>query len=248
MSKSKRKILPDGKVLDWHLMTHEERIAFLKKIHTSVNSEVKKEVLPYVPQPPCHTGNVLAFKDPVTGVEMYGGGSIKNCLFYDEMIVIDLADNYPPELVISGLIMPELEKAAQDKRIKLSWKDYGVPRLGKGDWEILVKELRAEVKRLEVKKILVCCVGGHGRTGTALAILAGLMGAVKDDPVKFIRENYCKKAVESNAQLKYVEEVTGIEVREKIHEVKTVSGKMVNGVWVSEPNPYRDLPLSYDGI
>jgi len=48
------------------------------------------------------------------------------------------------------------------------------------------------------------CVGGHGRTGLFLAALAAFMGQ-GDETVGYVRENYCSKAVESEAQVAFLQ-------------------------------------------
>jgi hypothetical protein len=53
------------------------------------------------------------------------------------------------------------------------------------------------------KNIHVGCIGGHGRTGTFLAALVAFMG-VSDDPIAYVREHHCKKAVESKSQIKFL--------------------------------------------
>ena len=197
----------------WNEMTQEERKALLKDCH----AKAKKEVISNsscVPLPLCHKGNILAFVDPVSEVKFYGGGWAKNCDLWPGMGVIDLANNFPPIVKISGFDMPLTSNFSCSYRIAIEWKDYSAPKeLTKEFWLALVRELRENLVRLNLKNMLVCCQGGHGRTGSCLSILAGLMGATATDPVAFIRENYCKKAVESNSQLDYIEEVTGIEVK-----------------------------------
>jgi len=54
-------------------------------------------------------------------------------------------------------------------------------------------------------RVLVHCMGGHGRTGTALAILLGLSGAMKKDPVAWLRKHYCEEAVETKKQIEYIQ-------------------------------------------
>ena len=59
------------------------------------------------------------------------------------------------------------------------------------------------------KKIHVGCIGGHGRTGTFLAALVSLYEDLTDDPIKWVRENHCKKAVESESQMKFLKKHFG---------------------------------------
>jgi hypothetical protein len=53
------------------------------------------------------------------------------------------------------------------------------------------------------KKIHFGCIGGHGRTGTALAAVVALMTGM-EDPITYVRQHYCKKAVESSSQVKFL--------------------------------------------
>lgn len=58
------------------------------------------------------------------------------------------------------------------------------------------------------KKVIVCCLGGHGRTGTALAAILVANGAMDDfQAIDFIREHYCTEAIETKYQEKYLEEL-----------------------------------------
>lgn len=59
------------------------------------------------------------------------------------------------------------------------------------------------------KKIHVGCIGGHGRTGTVFAALVKVMTG-NEDATQFVRDNYCAKAVESNAQIDFLEKHYGI--------------------------------------
>jgi hypothetical protein len=93
------------------------------------------------------------------------------------------------------------------------------------------------------KTVHVGCVGGHGRTGIVIsAIVAELTG--KKDAIQWVRKHYCKKAVESKAQVQFlmkhygVTEVTG-----------TKSGGNGNGKWhslgpASSSTQYQQLPES----
>ena len=48
------------------------------------------------------------------------------------------------------------------------------------------------------------CLGGHGRTGTALACLAILTGIPADEAVPWVRANYCARGVETIEQEAFV--------------------------------------------
>lgn len=59
------------------------------------------------------------------------------------------------------------------------------------------------------KIIYAGCIGGHGRTGTFFAALVTHMtGNV--DSIIYVRENYCKKVVESQAQIEFLHKHYGI--------------------------------------
>ena len=93
--------------------------------------------------------------------------------------------------------------------IGIEWPDCGIPAIAPEWWD----ELASAIRGLK-GNVGLCCVGGHGRTGTMLAILAVKLGKVKkgDCPVAWVRARYCDKTVESNAQLDYIERVTGVKV------------------------------------
>jgi len=63
------------------------------------------------------------------------------------------------------------------------------------------------------KKIHVGCIGGHGRTGLFLAALVSLHEDVTDDPIAYVRKEHCKKAVESDSQLKFLKKHFGIKIK-----------------------------------
>lgn len=56
----------------------------------------------------------------------------------------------------------------------------------------------------EGKRVEVGCIGGHGRTGLMLAVLATIIQPDIADAVKYVRENYCPHAIESDLQEWYV--------------------------------------------
>jgi protein-tyrosine phosphatase len=64
---------------------------------------------------------------------------------------------------------------------------------------ILVRD-RARAGQL----VEIGCIGGHGRTGTALACLAFLSGVQRQEAVPWVKANYCSSAVESPEQAAFV--------------------------------------------
>ena len=82
----------------------------------------------------------------------------------------------------------------------LAWDDFSVPTLQASFWRLLARRI------VEVRlPVLVFCQGGHGRTGTALAILLGLWGVKQ--PMQYVRDHYCTEAGESVAQIRYLDSI-----------------------------------------
>lgn len=85
-------------------------------------------------------------------------------------------------------------------------QDMQVPK----DVEEFKKLLNYLKKSLEAgKKVFVGCIGGHGRTGTVFSALVKLMSNIEDSTT-YVRENYCKKVVESQTQVDWLHTHFGI--------------------------------------
>lgn len=82
----------------------------------------------------------------------------------------------------------------------LPWPDFRLPR-DRAAVEPLLREVwhRAADERVEL-----ACVGGRGRTGTALACLAVIDGVPPKEAVAFVRRHYHPHAVETFWQKRYV--------------------------------------------
>lgn len=82
----------------------------------------------------------------------------------------------------------------------IEWPNFRTPNVSRYFWQLLYERLQSVHG-----KTVIFCRGGHGRTGTALAILAHLSGACgSDDPVEWVRARYCQEAVETPTQLNYL--------------------------------------------
>lgn len=121
-----------------------------------------------------------------------------------------------PVLLRSGKLPDDLLKFTVsrypgDTYMGIDWPDMGIPNLPKNFWLPFVDYINKSIS----KAVYVHCMGGHGRTGTALAIMAQLAGVGNDDPVKYLRKVYCKNIVESQEQIDYIGDVLGMVLLDK---------------------------------
>ena len=184
--------------------------------HTWINEDVKnvftkKSKKKKYEETICHYGNTLAFCDTKSKIKVYGAGSSRGLVINRDSFLIDVGSgmNEREDYTLFGNV--EIPQESFDG-IAIEWRDMSLPNLSRTTWLSIVSEIR----RLN-KDVIVACVGGHGRTGTTLAILAGLMLDI-DDPISFIRSSYCNKAVETKKQSEYVCKITGKSTEVKIQE------------------------------
>ena len=84
----------------------------------------------------------------------------------------------------------------------IAWPDYGLP----SDPAALREALVEGWERADRERVEVGCMGGRGRTGTALACIAVLDGVPPDQAVEYVRRHYHPDAVETAEQLQFVAE------------------------------------------
>lgn len=80
------------------------------------------------------------------------------------------------------------------------WPDFGLP----ADPADMARALREAWTRAATENVEVACLGGNGRTGTALACIAILDGVRNEEAVRYVREHYRPHAVETGAQAGFV--------------------------------------------
>jgi hypothetical protein len=87
----------------------------------------------------------------------------------------------------------------------VDWPDFGVPT----ESAALVTALGALLDRARTgQRVELGCIGGHGRTGTALACLAVMIGHPSSEAVAWVRTTYCPEAVETPEQESFVRDFT----------------------------------------
>lgn len=84
----------------------------------------------------------------------------------------------------------------------VDWPDFDVPT----DLDAIRAALADLLDRARGgEKVELGCLGGHGRTGTALACLAIIAGTPPSEAAEWVRAIYCPRAVETDGQEAFVE-------------------------------------------
>ncbi len=117
--------------------------------------------------------------------------------------------------------------------------DYGgVPK----NWEEFIRNVAEEIK--QGKKILGFCTGGHGRTGVFAASLVAVLTPKIADPIAYVREAHCQKAVESNAQVRAVFALLGRKAPEKYIKAAPPTTIQPKQMTMNSQRPYGVGPQS----
>ncbi|WP_113152747.1 hypothetical protein [Nitratireductor sp. OM-1] len=84
--------------------------------------------------------------------------------------------------------------------VNLAISDFSVPRDAIRTGKAIRDTMQAA---LDGKRVYIGCMGGWGRTGLFMALIAKAAGI--KNPVEFVRETYTPKAVETREQQLYVD-------------------------------------------
>ena len=124
------------------------------------------------------------------------------------------AIKFDAPLTHSDLALPRYMEAPDWMAIvDIDWQDMQAPPLPTSFWA----DFMYEVIRGEYKNVIVCCVGSHGRTGTALAALLINAGAeTAASAIKTVRDLHCGIAGESAAQETYLKMLVKSPTRNRI--------------------------------
>ncbi len=169
----------------------------------------QSKVKPYKAEPPCHVGMVCILK--VKKMRLYVGARQAALVNAGWALRVDLSNTASPAPL--RVTATEPAKAFFDAEIftpaplpvlEIAWPDQRAPRLTVDWWA----RFAANLAKID-GDVAMHCMGGHGRTGTATAILIKLYKSWKTkkepDIVTYLRKHYCAEAVETNDQLDYLE-------------------------------------------
>lgn len=183
---------------------------------------------------PCHTD----------GHEVF---TANNTTFYVGKYISAFNKNYDLIIDLSGLIKPPVEQYGLGQNLQafaarktssilqIDWPDFSIINWTTDDYKKLLQAIADD----QVKTVYICCVGGHGRTGTLTTILASLCNIVPEDacPVTWLRNKYCESVVESEEQMKYITQITGRKVTAQGSKMQSYGLPSINNN--SQHNPAR---------
>ena len=233
-----------------------------KRKNRNKNKNKRKSVLPspayggwggggYWDKSNCHTGNIMVFE--ANGIEVYAGGHSRNGGWHrmtTEPCVALGPDQVMHKYVSSGRThIPDgwscdaHVKRASTHIISLDWPDFDIPQDVHREWWLAFVD---DCSTLGIKTISTQCVGGHGRTGVQVAILAHLMGATKQPDaaalIKWVRDRYCHHAVETYAQQCYVAECCDLPPGERLFAAP--SSKPTASLTFTDTAPAKSKPMT----
>jgi hypothetical protein len=119
-------------------------------------------------------------------------------------------DNFPGRDQAFGVCVRS-EMVPDQRDVHLPINDFSVPSDAKAVEYALTDTFDAAI---DGKTVYVGCMGGWGRTGLFLALMAKAAGVA--DPVTYVREHYTPKAVETREQKAYVAKFDVTNVRRHI--------------------------------
>jgi len=108
-------------------------------------------------------------------------------------------------------ITPPKEEGVLWPFVAADWPDMGVLPANEQSalLDFTIKNIKAG------KRVEIACMGGHGRTGTLLAMLRVLLGKMEPkEAIESLRADYCNKVVEGSKQIEAVYKLAGVPFKE----------------------------------
>ncbi|RFZ76109.1 hypothetical protein DS742_25380 [Lacrimispora amygdalina] len=166
----------------------------------------KKKIVTRRTKTPCHIGPVEVSKN------LFCGSEAESFAMAEAPIQVDT-------LVPLNDLNPKIwDKGFRGEILYYPIHDYGT--LPDDVLDALISKILDRLSHN--KKVGLFCMGGHGRTGYIASIVLGKLG--HKDPIAFLRTNYCKQAVESNAQIQHIADV--LDRPELVEKYKSAVGDL----------------------
>lgn len=156
-----------------------------------------------------HDGTVTVWDGP-RGIRLHGARAAQ-AESVETDLLIDLSGTVDdePGNRLSGdkeLVKALSQYTKRARLLQIHWPDYSAPStLHEPFWRALWAAIP------DNSHVTICCLGSHGRTGTALASMVIVDSAYRlgtalsgYEATSLVRKRHCKKAVESHAQEKYL--------------------------------------------
>ena len=159
----------------------------------------------------CHDGNVLVadFRNRKgKRIRIFGGGVTRGADIGSVDLVLNLTGEPDKNIFLNEEAkkkFPELAKVfVSVPMVTIDWPDGESPPVPVETWKRFSEFLQEHNKDMD---LLVMCLGGHGRTGTALALILHFLELPQldgRDVVEYVRDVYCRKAIETESQIEYL--------------------------------------------
>lgn len=197
----------------WNQMTDEEQRADIAaRMATKGGKDIKRETQARVVEPTCyHDGSIGGFTLLKKAITISGAKAYQlKVAPKDTKLVIDLSGGQvkletKPWVVDAPPLLSHLKvpPPAPPDILRLDWPDRQEPRCDIDWWRTLLDNL---VTHYNGSRIIVSCMGSHGRTGTMMAclILTANPSISVENTIKFVRKHHCYKAIESDDQIDYL--------------------------------------------
>lgn len=121
-------------------------------------------------------------------------------------VVIDMAGNLKPNFIQNAPekyhILKKYVSVPEPEVLNLDWEDYGTPPVSFRFWKTLLSLIAGQ-------NVTLTCMGGHGRTGTAMAALMIADGLAPNRAMARVWSDYCEKAIETTSQENYLLALAG---------------------------------------
>lgn len=210
----------DGRTPDLHSMSDREFHEYCKENGLAVTGETL--ALPAASSV-THTNGGRSYTTSYE--DWWKNANVRTCNHAFDLFVLPTGESmrasaysdtpYDRDLPDVGVYLDSCWYPADVFGYALGWRDFGEPTMYAEDVIRTARHVYAHIQAGET--VEVGCMGGHGRTGSFLAILCLVS---TDTPlqrrmsgkaaVRYVRDNHCKLAIENRTQERYISRIAGM--------------------------------------